>query len=172
MRLGLEALGNCTLLVVSRSGHQNVGERRLGDSRRPIEDEGRSDLRFVHQHFGLQQLELEADRTEILPKEELRVLERKLVGCALGLRAGRHMASGFRIDLGVRENALGRYWIVHSAGGLADQSSKPKRYSNYSFTFLGEPQSTRLVPYMTPASAAKSSSEPISSEKASRLSRM
>ena len=34
------------------------------------------------------------------------------------------------------------------------------------------PQSIRRVAYITPASAAKSSSEPISSEKASRLSRM
>ena len=172
MRLGLEPLGDRALLVVGRAPAISASAiRRLGNPRRAVEDEGRADLRLVQQQLGLQQLELEADRPQVLAQQEVDVLEGQLVGGALGLRARRHMLGGLRVDLGVRENALGRDWVGHLRDRLAEQIDRPKRrrYSHRRARLL---QSIRRVAYITPASAAKSSSEPISSEKASRLSRM
>ena len=127
MRLGLQPLGNGALLVVGRARDERIGHRRLRNPCRAVEDEGRADLRFVHEQLGLQELKLEADGPQVLTQEELGVLERQLVSGALGLRAGRHMASGFRVDLGVRENALGRYWVCHLLDRLAEQIDRPKR---------------------------------------------
>ena len=65
---------------------------------------------LVEQQLGLQQLELEADRPQILAQQELGVLERELVGRALGLRDRRHMLGGTCVDLGRGENTLWRDW--------------------------------------------------------------
>ena len=118
-RLGLQPLGDRALLVVGRRGDQRVGLVGRGNARRAIEDEGRADLGFVEQQFGLQQFELEADRPEILAQQEFRVLERELVGVALGLRGRRDMARGLGVDLRGGENALGRDCIVHMRPRLA-----------------------------------------------------
>ncbi len=108
MRLGLQPLGDLLLLGVGRGGDQRVGHVRRGNARRPVEDEGRPDIGFVEQQLGLQQLELEANRPQVLAQQELGVLERELVGRAFGLRDRRHMLGGAGVDLGSRENALGR----------------------------------------------------------------
>ena len=108
MRLGLQPLGDLLLLGIGRRGDQRVGHVRRRNPRRTVEDEGRADVGFVEQQLGLQQLELEADRPQILAQQELGVLEGELVGGALGLRDRRHMLGGAGIDLGRREDALGR----------------------------------------------------------------
>ena len=134
-RLGLQPLGDRQLLVVGRRLDQRVGHVGRGHPRRPVEHEGRGDVRFAEQQLGLQQLELEADRPQILAQQELAVLERQLVGRAFGLRDRRHMLGGAGVDLGGWKDALGRVGpVVHprrlaanrdSVTTLAVQPSRP-----------------------------------------------
>ena len=113
MRLGDQPLGDLAVPVGPRRFEQRLGLGRLGHAGRAVEDEGRGDVRLVHQQLGLQQLELEADRAQIGPKQEVGVLEGELVGLAFGLRRGRHMLGGACVGRGFRENALGRFWVGH-----------------------------------------------------------
>ena len=99
-RLRLQPLGDQPLLVVGRRLDQSVGQRRLRDPRRAVEDEHRADLGFVEEQLRLQQLELEAHRAQVRPKQEVGVLEGELVGFAFGLRARGDVARGARVDLG------------------------------------------------------------------------
>ena len=80
LRFGLEPLGDRALAVGRGGGDQRVGLVRLGDARRAVEDEGRGDVRLVEQQLGLQQLELEADRPQILAQQEVHVLEGEPIG--------------------------------------------------------------------------------------------
>src|SRR6185436_1684680 len=118
-RLGLQALGDRNLRVVGRGFDQGIGHAGRWNPRRAIEDEGGSDVRLVEEQLGLQELELEADRPQVLAQQELRVLERELVGLAFRLRGRRDMAGGVRIDLRGRENALWRDSIGHMEPRLA-----------------------------------------------------
>ena len=79
------------------------------------------------------------------------------------------MLGGLGVDLGVGKMRLGGNGRLSSVADLADQYPKPKMLSR--LAALRAPQSMLRVAYITPASAANSSTEPISSEKASRLSR-
>ena len=86
--LGLEPLRDRALAVGRGGRDQRVGLRRLGDAGRAVEDEGRGDAGFVEQQLRLQQLELEADRAQILAQQEIHVLEGEPIGgVADGLRA-------------------------------------------------------------------------------------
>ena len=70
---------------------------------------------LVEQQLGLQQLELEADRPQILAKQEFGVLERELVGglSVCGIEGTCSAARASTLEL--RENALGRYWLESCA---------------------------------------------------------
>ena len=126
MRLGLEPLGDSPLCVVGRTSDQSVGHGRLGNASGTIENERRADLRLVHQQLGLQQLELEAYRPQILAQKEVGVLERKLVSGALGLWTGRDVTRGFGVDFRSRKNALWRYCICHPGWGLSRARPQPQ----------------------------------------------
>ena len=56
---------------------------------------------------------------QIRAEQEVLVLERELIGLALGLRRGRHMLGGSSIDFRIGENALGGLWVGHTGRGLA-----------------------------------------------------
>ena len=82
------------LVIIARLVAQPPGDRALrlgdggidehvrplgrGDARRTVEDEGGSDPRLVQQQLGLEQLELEAHRPQILAQQELHVLKGEL----------------------------------------------------------------------------------------------
>ena len=117
---GLEPLRHAALAIVMRRRDHRFGLGRLRDPRRSVEHEGRGDVGLVHQQFGLEQFKLEANRAEVLAKQELGVLERELIRLALGLRRGRDMLGSLRVDLGGRENALGGAIIGHKRCGLKD----------------------------------------------------
>ncbi len=104
--LGLEALGDLLLLFVARSCDQSIGHVGRGNSSRAIENERRSDVRFIEQQFRFQKLQLKSDRAQILSQEELAILKGELVGRAFGLGYGRYVLSGACINLGSRENAF------------------------------------------------------------------
>ena len=101
-------------LSVDGGRDQRVGLVRLGNPRRAVEDEGRGDVRLVEQQLGLQQLELEADRPQILAQQEVHVLEGEPIGGMLGLRAGGRLGGGlgFFAGRGERRASAGR--VGHS----------------------------------------------------------
>ena len=99
-RACFDVLGDRALLVVGRGRNQGIGLVGRWDSRRAVEDECRADFRFFEKQFGLQKLELEADRPQILAQQEIAVLEGQLVSLALGLRDRRDMLGRPRIDSG------------------------------------------------------------------------
>ena len=96
-------------LAVGRGGGDDrIGLFGLGNPGRAIEDEGRGDPRLVEHQFGLEQFELEADRAEILAKQEIHVLEGEPIGRMLGLRSGDGLVGGaFGLLAGRLEDALG-----------------------------------------------------------------
>ncbi len=118
-RLGLQPLGDRALLVIGRRRDQRIGHVRRGHPRRSVEHERRPDPGFVEEQLGLQQLELEADRAQILAQQELAVLEGELVRRAFGLRDRRDMLGRPGIDLGGREDALGRMRLIGHCRRLA-----------------------------------------------------
>ena len=81
--------------------------RGLGNPGRAVEDEGRGDPRLVEQQLGLQQLELEADRPQILAQQEVHVLEGEAIGVADGLRAFGRLGGGLGLLARRLEDALG-----------------------------------------------------------------
>ncbi len=97
-RFGFQPLSDRLLLGISRSRDERVGHIGRRNACRTIEDECRADVRFIEQQIGLQQLQLEADRPKVIPKQELTVLERELVGAALRLWDRGDMFGRLRID--------------------------------------------------------------------------
>src|SRR5205823_6326920 len=95
---------------------------------------------------------------------------RNLVIARLGLEALGHGLGGTCVDLGGREDALGRVGLTHRQPTSA--KVRQRHAAAGGCASLRALQSIRRVAYITPASATKSRSEPISSENASRLSRM
>ena len=114
-RLGLEPLGDPALVVGRRGRDQGVGRFRLGDPRRSVEDHRRSDPRLVEKQFWLEQLELEPDRPQILPEQEIHVLECEPVGGIGGLRGGSGLVRRLCFLARGLEYPLGRYDVGHPA---------------------------------------------------------
>jgi len=85
-RLSTQIFRDALLFGRGRGVDARLHLLRFGDARRSVEDEGRFDLRLVHQQLRLQQFELEPHRPQILPQQEFGVLEGQAIGGAAGLR--------------------------------------------------------------------------------------
>src|SRR3546814_18388744 len=61
----------------------------------------------------LQQFQLEPDRPQILPQQELRILKGKLISLAFGLRGGNGKLCSAGVIRGATEFALSNFFICH-----------------------------------------------------------
>ena len=161
MRLGLQPLGDRALLVVGRAGDQRVGHVRRRESApsRRRRRSSRSSLRSSSSS-GFSSSSWKRTGRKILAQQEVGVLERELVGRALGLRARRHMLGGLRVDLGGRENALGRDWVGHAPAGLAEPAPTTSHVSRLRLAAARSSRSggSRTSPRPAPRRAAASRS--------------
>ena len=80
---------------------------------RAVHHQDRADPRLVEQHFGLEQLELEAHRAQLVAQHEVDVAERQPVGRMARLRAvGRGGFGEARLLLGAVELVSGKVALV------------------------------------------------------------
>ena len=68
---------------------------------------------FVEDQFGLEQLELEADRAQILAQQEIHVLKGEAIGRVFGLRGGDAGLGAVGFFLGARKDARGDTGFGH-----------------------------------------------------------
>src|SRR3546814_1840309 len=81
----------------------------------------------------LQQFQLEPDRPQILPQQELRILKGKLISLAFGLRGGNGKLCSAGVIRGATEFALSNFFICHP-DHLARKSRRFQRLRANAFT--------------------------------------
>src|SRR3546814_5140928 len=112
-----------------------------------IKNKRRFELGFIQQQFRLQQFQLEPDRPQILPQQELRILKGKLISLAFGLRGGNGKLCSAGVIRGATEFALSNFFICHP-DHLARKSRRFQRLrANRSEEHTSELQSLMRISY-------------------------
>jgi hypothetical protein len=93
VRLGCEPLGHGLALGRGGGGQQPFDMIGRGNPRRSVHHQRGADARFVQQHVGLEQFELEPHRPQFLAQEEIGIAERQPIGRVLLLRGGSGVGS-------------------------------------------------------------------------------
>ena len=151
VRLGLQPLGDLPV-PVGRARASTSASAFAVRARAPSRRRRRSRRCWLlQQQFGLQQLELEAHRAQILAQQEIGVLKGELVGGALGLRRRRHMLGGGARRPWRRErSAWAGYVVGHKRSGLSRRRSPSPNHAQAATSLSAPPpQSMRRVAYIT-----------------------
>ena len=111
----LQSLRDPARFVVNRRLDQRIGLARLRYAGRSVHDQRRADAGFVEQHLRLEQLQLEADRAQLFPKQELGVLKGEPIGRITGLGGADVCLFGkFGFLLGAVKTAVMEIFVGHA----------------------------------------------------------
>ena len=71
----LHPFGDDGCALPLRSGEQSVGGGGFGNARRTVDDQHRTDIRLIEQHFGFEQFQLKPHRAQVFAQQEVCILK-------------------------------------------------------------------------------------------------